>query len=262
MNCRSIILICSLLVTGLLCGAGCTSSEAPAVEPITVSQVPTVASPETSVPPATSSPVPVTSPTGVATPAVTVPADTPVPATTTLIARSYGTAALDHPRIVLQTFVKEGTSFNIPNCAMKEVFPQAAGDPAYGIRQKPPKLVLLTDDEINAFIDTYADKSRLYPKNEKYVDPNSIGSPACAGVPANPEWNFIRINATFIPRNVHPGEYDIGFNLNKGDVVITQVRINQTFIIDETVILVRYIPLKVEEMDAFDNVELVFARRD
>jgi hypothetical protein len=45
-------------------------------------------------------------------------------------------------------------------------------------------------------------------------------------------------------------------------VVITQVRINQTFIIDETVILVRYIPLKVEEMDAFDNVELVFARRD
>jgi hypothetical protein len=149
--------------------------------------------------------------------------------------------------------------FDIPDCGMREVFPQAAGDPGYGIRQPVPQLVLLTEEEIDAFIDAH--QSNRYPDNERHVDPTTIGGPACAGVPANPTWNFVRVNATLMPRNARPGDYDIGINVRSRGDVAAQVRLNRTFILDQPVVLVQYIPLRVDEMDAFDSIELVFAKK-
>jgi hypothetical protein len=144
---------------------------------------------------------------------------------------------------------------------MREAFPQVAGDPDYGIQKKVPKLVMLTPEEIDEFQNRYSSRSGQYPDTERYLDPNSIGGARCAGVPADPRWNFVRINATLIPRNARPGEYDIGINVRSHGTIIGQMRMNRTFIIEEPVIFVRYIPLKLEEMDAFDSIEMVFSRR-
>jgi hypothetical protein len=169
---------------------------------------------------------------------------------------------MSDPRIVLLTYDKECMAFNIPDCGMRVAFPQAAGDFGYGIRQPVPKLLMLTEEEIGAFTDTYSIVDKRYPDSERRIDPNAIGGASCAGVPANPVWNFVRVNATLMPRNGRPGEYDIGINFRSRRDVIAQVTMNQTFILDQPVIIVRYIPLKVEEMDAFNSIGLVFARRE
>jgi hypothetical protein len=169
---------------------------------------------------------------------------------------------MDNPRIEFFAIKKESMPFDIPACGMLAAFPQAAGDPGYGIRQPVPKLILLPETEIENFLDTYEDRVTRYPDNERYIDPNTIGGPACAGVPATPYWNFVRINATFIPRNARPADYDIGFDIISHGVEIEQLRMNKTFILDEPVILVLYIPLRVDEMDAFESIRPVFARRE
>jgi hypothetical protein len=264
-NMNGIVVTCSVLVIGLLCCAGCTSTEAPetpvpAVPQATIIQTSTVTTAD-SVPAATPPAAPIIPATADATPAISTPVGTPVPVTPTWIQESYGKDAMSDPRIVLLTFDKECMAFDIPDCGMRVAFPQAAGDPGYGIRQPVPKLLMLTEEEIDAFTDTYSIVDKRYPDSERRIDPNAIGGASCAGVPANPVWNFVRVNATLMPRNARPAEYDIGINVRSRRDVIAQVTMNRTFILDQPVIIVRYIPLKVEEMDAFDSIGLVFARR-
>jgi hypothetical protein len=190
-----------------------------------------------------------------------VPTGIPVPSATKWIPTSTGRDAMDEPRIALLSFVKECKPYNLPDCGMREAFPQIAGDSGYGIRQKAPKLAMLTPEDIEAFEKTYASRTGVYPDTERYIDPNTLGGARCAGVPADPRWNFVRINATLIPRNPRPGEYDIGINVRSRGTIIEQLRMNRTFVIEEPVTFVRYIPLKLDEMEAFDSIELVFSRR-
>jgi len=207
-------------------------------------------------------PAPLTATTGTepATTAIT-PLATPVPVTPTWIPKAYGRDAVDEPQVLLLSFVKEAKYYDIPDCGMRVAFPEVAGDPLYGIRQKDPKLVMFTHEEIDTFEKTYESHPAISSGSERYIDPNSIGGASCAGVPAYPKWNFIRINATLIPRNARPGEYDIGINVRSHGTVIAQLRMNRTFALEHPVIFVRYVPLKLEEMDAFDSIELVYARR-
>ncbi len=262
MQTRGFDLICLLLAASLLWTAGCITPQEPAGA---LNDTPHLI-PESWAPPTGTTVAVAEVPTGFFGPAVSpllmTQNETPVPVSPTRIPRLYGKEAMDNPRIELYTVKKESMPFEIPDCGMRTVFPQAAGDPGYGIRQPVPKLLLLPEEEIENFLDTYDDKVTRYPDNERHIDPNAIGGPACAGVVATPFWNFVRINATFIPRNARPADYDIGFDIISHGVEIEQLRMNRTFILDEPVILVLYIPLRVDEMDAFDSIRPVFARRD
>lgn len=262
MNSCTTRLAFAILVTGMLFCAGCTSLQGPEKTGTTSPQAAPVTPPAAEISTAATTVVPVLTTTGLTVPATITPELTQVPVTTpTWIPKSYGRDAAGDPQIVLLTFVKEYFIFDIPNCAMREVFPEAAGDPAYGMRQPVPKLVMIPDHEISTFIRAHAGEYAQDPNPHLHVDPNTIGSPACAGTVANPKWNFVRINATLMPRNARPGEYDIGINVRSRGVIIDQIRLNRSFAIDRPVIIAGYVPLRLDETDAFDSIDLAFARR-
>ena len=253
--------LCILLCAALL-SAGCTTAPvpvgitAPAQQPVTVTQ--TQAASVTIMPPADTT----------ATPRVPVQ-ETPVvaaspvslAATPAWIQRTSSDDSGSDPYIDRLRFVKEYLVFDTPDCGMQSAFPAIAGDRPYGIRQPVPRLILLTDDDILSFIRANAGAYADDPNNEFHVDPNAIGGPACSGLPVNPKWNVILINATVIPRNARPGEYDIGFNVRSKGVVVEQMRMNATFVLDEPVIISRWVPLRLDEMDDFESIEMVFMRK-
>jgi hypothetical protein len=258
----SVIILSLILAAGLLCSTGCTTLQEPAgVLNDTPYDIPESLTPPTGTPGVVTE-MPPGFPGPVVSPLLPTQNETQGPATPTRIPRLYGKDAMDNPRIELFAVKKESMTFDIPDCGMRAAFPQAAGDPGYGIRQPVPKLLLLDEEEIENFFATYEDTVTRYPDNERYVDPLAIGGPACSGVVATPFWNFVRINATFIPRNARPGEYDIGFDIISHGVEIEQLRMNRSFVLDDPIILVLYIPLRVDEMDAFDSIRPVFARRE
>jgi hypothetical protein len=240
----------------LLFCAGCTSPpDSPATE------VPVSPPPAAQISPVLTTAIQVPETTVAAVPATT-PEVIPVVATPTWIPKTYGRDTLDNPQIVLLTFRKECFIFDIPDCAMREVFPEAAGDPAYGIRQPVPKLVMIPGDEMGAFLRAHAGEYANDPDVHLHVDPASIAGTACTGgASGSPKWNFVRINATLIPRNARPGEYEIGINIRSRGIVIEQLRLNRSFEIDRPVIIVGYVPLRLDETDLFDTIDLVFARR-
>lgn len=251
-----------LLVAGLVFSAACISPGSPGDTGFFSKQPDGMGTLVPTAPPGAPIASPFPTPPGTTTKNVSAqPEVTGSPVTTPTIPKSYGRDAADEPQIILLKFVRNGVAYDIPDCGMRVAFPQAAADPDYGIRKKTKKLVLVTPEEIEAFEKTYAVYPGQFGDTERHVDPGTIGGARCAGVPANPVWNFIRVNATFIPRNARPGEYDIGINLRYHGEVVEQVRMNQTFVLDQTVVFIRYIPLKVDEMDLFDNIELVFSRR-
>jgi hypothetical protein len=259
MNMNRSGLICTLFLFCLVFLAACT----------TPGQPPAAVTPAVPAP-VTGTPVPVLSPAVQVTiplPATTTvntssaPAGAAVNTTVTWIEQAYGRDAADEPQIVLQNFARKALVFDIPDCGMREAFPQAAGDPLYGIRQPIPKLTAVTEDDIHAFYKAYAKDYHEDSDLQYFIDPNAIGGARCNGVPADPKWNFVRFNATLVPRNARPADYDIGINFRYHGNVVGQVRVNATFIIDKPVFLIRYIPLKNNELDAFDSIGLVFARK-
>ncbi|MDO9323674.1 MAG: hypothetical protein Q7T80_01825 [Methanoregula sp.] len=144
---------------------------------------------------------------------------------------------------------------------MRTIFPQAANDTTYGIRQRVPKLIALSDDQINLFTQGFWETNTEDPSFNRSVESFLLGGSWCSGVPAYPTWNVVRINATLIPRNGNPADYTIGINVKSHGSVIEQFKINQTLIIDQPVFIARYVPLKTEEMDSFDGIEMVFLKK-
>jgi hypothetical protein len=261
MNMHRFIFFCMVLLSGLVFCAACTSSDTQGGTGIPTEQVTRIGTPVTSVSPSGPGPSLTPASAAVTDQSTPVPQETTVKVTTPWIQKAYGKNALDDPRIVLEKLTKKSMAFDIPDCGMRQVFPEAAADPAYGIRQPSPRLVMLTEDRITAFFQAYAKNTAGDPNLEPYIDPNTIGGAQCNGVPGNPKWNFVRINATLIPRNARPSEYGIGINLKSGDTVVDQLALNATLVLEQPVFVVRYIPLKTEEMDAFDSMEMVFLRK-
>ncbi len=136
---------------------------------------------------------------------------------------------------------------------MKEVFPEAAQDPGYGIRQPEPELIALSPDQMDAF---------LQKLPEGYNGEASLaGGDGCAAAPMSPGWNFVKIEGTIIPRNARPAEYDIGINVSSRGRVIDQIRMTETLTLEQPFSFERYVPLRSDEMDLFDGIGLVFGRK-
>lgn len=264
MKLRYLLPVTIFLALCLAAAAGCIEPQPPAVPATTAVTMPVTAPALTNptlpatIPPVTTVP-PVSSP---AAPVILSPTTTtPIPVTPTLIPKAQGRDTLDDPRIGRMSFEKEWLPFDIPDCAMRAEFAEIAGNPGYGIRQKEPELILLPDATMSTFLRKYAGRYADEPNPVAYITPAEIGGTACSTGLGNPKWNFVMVNTSLVPRNARTAEYDIGLNIRSRGTIIEQIRLNRTFTIDRPVEIAGFIPLKVEETEFFDSIDLVFARR-
>jgi hypothetical protein len=148
---------------------------------------------------------------------------------------------------------------------MRVAFPDAAGNPDYGLASGSPALTAFTEDQILTFIRAnirpYGEDRWVTPYLEHHIDPAAIGGSRCAGATASPTWNFILVNASLMPRNARPADYDIGLNIRSHGRVVAQVKLNRTLVLDEPVVYGLFVPLRTDQMDSFDGVEMVFAKK-
>lgn len=263
MNVSPRIILCIILVTGFVLSAGCaslpsaggaaTATRTPAQTEVTTVPLP-VASPGDTPVPATT-----TGPFG------TTPSLTPS-TTATWIPKSSGESAADDPQIVLLQFAKGYFNAEIPDCGMRMAFPQVANNTGYGIVEPHTTLTAFSANEMISFLKANAreyasDPRDVDPAITNYIDPNTLGGAQCAGVPASPTWNFVRIDATIMPRNGRPADYDIGISVRSKGKVTAQLKLSRTLTIDKPVTYELYVPLKMIEMDRFDSIEMVFYKK-
>ena len=193
-------------------------------------------------------------------------ATTQTPAQSTTQTRVYPTyGATGDPRIIILEFRKEYFNADLPDCGMRASFPEAAADPDYGISGRNGKLVAFTEDQMRDFLMANAVKTVQEIRADRfitnYLDPATLGGPACSGTVSTPTWNFVLINATIMGRNARPSEYAIGFNVRSKGNVVAQIRADRNLSLDEPAFFALYVPLKTEETDLLDSVEMVFARK-
>lgn len=264
MNANGIVPVCIILVCGLVFCAGCMSSRSPdstiaATLPTTLIETP-VAPIATTAPPASL----VSTPAGAASPTPGERPTLPVATTTWIQEPSVEEKATD-PQILVLAFVRNYFKSDLPDCGMKASFPQVANEAGYGILQPVPRLTLLSEGQVLAFLEANAKPNvvvdGITPYVDQVIDPYMLGGSRCAGVPISPTWNVILINATLMPRNARPADYDIGINVRSQGRVVEQLRLNQTLIIDQPVIFAWFVPMKTEEMALFDSIELVFHKK-
>jgi hypothetical protein len=139
---------------------------------------------------------------------------------------------------------------DIPGCDMKELFPAFANDPAYGIEQPVPKLSTLSAAEMRTFI---RDHIIGYNENSRFK-----GSYSCQGVSMSPNWNFAEIHASLTPRNARPARYEISLIMKSRGKNITVFTTQENLIPDQSFTLVRYIPMKTDEMELLDIPYVTF----
>lgn len=254
-----------LLLTLLILSAGCSSvspsgsngGTIPTLAPVATTAAMAAAG---QVEPTVVNPIP-TEPAAIITPATAhTPAQSPTP---TRVYPTYG--ATGDPRIIVLEFRKEYFNADLPDCGMRASFPEAAADPAYGISGRNGKLVAFTEDQMRDFLMTNAVKTVQEIRADRfitnYIDPATLGGPACSGTVSTPTWNFVMINATIMGRNARPSEYAIGFNVRSKGNVVAQIRADRNLSLDEPAFFALYVPLKTEETELFDSVEMVFARK-
>jgi hypothetical protein len=251
-----------LLLGMLILSAGCSSVSPPPGTAGTTTTLGPVASP-TSAGQAT---FPVATPATTETPAIITPATGQTPAlslTPTWVYPTYD--ATGDPRIIVLEFRKEYFNADLPDCGMRASFPEAAADPAYGISGRNGKLVAYTEDQMRVFLRENAIKTTNEIRADRfitdYIDPATLGGPACSGTVSTPTWNFVLINATIMGRNARQSGYAIGFNVRSKGNVVAQIRADRNLTLDEPAIFALYVPLKTTETELFDGVEMVFARQ-
>jgi hypothetical protein len=236
------ILVVSLLLFSMV-STGCTSPASPAVTPVAPRPTTRMGTETPALPAA----LPAAPPAPAAAAATTIAPAPPSPAATRGTEYFSEADVPDNPWTENLEFTRSYYPFTIPDCAMRTVFPEVAQDPGYGIRQPVPELTALSPERMDAFLQTYPDGY------------NSLAG--CAAAPIGPGWNFVKIEGTIMPRNARPAEYDIGINVRSRGRVIAQFRMNETLTLEQPFSFERYVPLRSDEMELFDSIELVFSRK-
>lgn len=253
---------CVLFLALLLLSAGCIAGSGDGESPVVTATAVPDAPVSTTVLVTLSVPALPPAETAAVTTAGSHVSSTTAPAATWVVP-TYG--ATGDPRIIVLNFQKEYFNANLPDCGMRMFFPDAAMDPNYGIAGRQGTLVAYSEEDIIRFLETTAvtnvttvDAGR---RITDYIEPATVGGPACSGTVSNPTWNFILINATIMGRNALPAEYAIGFNVRSKGVVVAQIRADRNLTFDTPAIFALYVPLKTTEMERFDSVEMVFVRK-
>jgi hypothetical protein len=141
-------------------------------------------------------------------------------------------------------------SFDIPGCDMKEIFPAFANDPEYGIEQPDPKLSTVSSAEMRTFVRDYTERSS---ENSPFK-----GIYGCKGVVMSPNWNFAEISAVFTPRNARPATYEISLIMRAKGKNSTVFTTRENLTPDQRTALVRYVPMKTNEIEFLDRADIVF----
>ncbi len=141
---------------------------------------------------------------------------------------------------------------DIPGCDMKELFPAYANDPAYGIEQPVPKLSTIAESEMRTFV---RDHTLLGSESSAFK-----GSFSCKGVSMSPDWNFAQIHATITPRIAKSATYEISYIMKSRGKNITVFTSQETLTPDQPLNLVRYIPMKLDEMELLDIPYVTFTQ--
>jgi hypothetical protein len=239
-----VAVILLLLVSGcVFVTAGCIAAKSPAsatpVPPPTTGIGAALVSGTLPVPPQVSATVA----TATSVIGATMPA-TPVPSPAPPSGYSTNADVPDNPWMENLDFIRSYFPFTVPGCRMNESFPEIAR--GYGIRQPVPALIALSPDQMDAFLQE---------------SPGPAGSAVCAAAPGDPGWNFVKIEGTILPRNARPAEYVIGINVRSRGRIIAQFSFSEALRPGEPVSFERYVPLRSDEMDLFDSIELVFYKK-
>jgi hypothetical protein len=155
----------------------------------------------------------------------------------------------DNPWLQYLVFTRSYFPFTVPDCTMKELFPELALDPGYGIRQPVPRLTVLSADRMDTFIAEYANGN-----------PNPPTSTGCVAAPAGRDWNFVKIDGIVVPRNARPAGYDSLLEVRSQGRIIAGFRSGETLVPGQPYSFTWYVPLRTDEMDLFDSIELLFHR--
>ncbi len=179
MNVNGTLFVCIILVTGLVLSAGSLSTKPPdnkssitnPSSPITTmaSVVPSFTVPEVL--------VPITTGTAIVT--RTVPETVPVTVTASWIQKSSEANSIDDPKIVILSFDRDYFRIPVPDCGMKVVLPLVANDTKYGIKQPVPKLIALSEDQFNGFLNTFEGNYTGEVSSSSFFDPALLGLPVC-----------------------------------------------------------------------------------
>jgi hypothetical protein len=169
--------------------------------------------------------------------------------TTPTVEPSLRTREID-PYVNSIGFTSYYFSFDIPGCDMNEIFPAFANDPEYGIEQPVPKLSTISAAEIRAFIRDHTMRSS---ENSPFK-----GSYSCQGVSMSPNWNFAEISAAITPRNARPATYEISLIMRAKGQNITVFTTRENLTPDQRIALVRYIPMKTDEIELLDRADITF----
>jgi hypothetical protein len=237
---KKITSILVFLLLAIILAAGCTG---PASPDATVAGTPiTVSTPVTGTP---------------ATPAVAEPVPTEKrirsdpPRTLEVTVTTTPQMAIDDPYTEYLNIRKRTFDSPLPNCFMQTAFPGLLKDP-YGINQVEPKLTIISEDDYLTFV-------------RKNTEGNAENSPlktpsVCQGTAAEPTWNFIEVKMILEARNVHPNTYIITQNIVSGEKVVAKFPTTRQLSLGEKVTLVGYIPMKSDEVNQFDDLELTYIR--
>lgn len=230
-------LILMISIAALLLAAGCTTPAGPVTPQTTAPVTPGDTLPVTVSP----SPAPLPSGTAVSLP----PED---PGYTTQATR----VAADDPYTEYFHIRKRTFNFPLPDCFMRNAFPAISWD-NYGIRQVAPALAVVSEDDYYTFL-------------RRHTEGNAESTPlktpaACAGSGPGPTWNFVAVQFTVAPRNIRAADYAVTGNVLSDGKIVAKVETVKRMVLDEKVTFVWYIPVRTDELDLFDTLQISYARR-
>jgi hypothetical protein len=255
-----VCLIICLMMCCFYLSTGCTTSNIPEKS----SPFPTALTTTVNESPVISTTISISPPTFVTinTPAINTPAThTPATHTPTLTVSTIATpvplttmlAGPSDPFV--QAFSLNKYDYGISDCIMKQVFPDIALDPDYGIHSDHPKLVGLSNETWTAFYQDYTTG-----KNTGQSQTFSISK--CENVPISDSttWDFAMVYATLTPRNARPSEYSIIISINANNKDVAQLITTETLTLDQTIKISSWIPIKRTEIDALGTPQIYFNR--
>jgi uncharacterized membrane protein len=141
----------------------------------------------------------------------------------------------------------ETYKYGIPECIMKQEFPDIVNDPNYGINSAHPTLVGLSDQKWNAF---YSDWSNWKTTGLS----QTFNFSACQNESISENttwvaWDVVYVGARIIPRNGNPSDYTIILTLRAEGKSDAQIIINKTLTIDQPITIESQIPMRRSEID-------------
>lgn len=146
--------------------------------------------------------------------------------------------------------------YSIPECIMKQVFPDIVNDPDYGIDSDHPTLVGLSPQKWDAFYRDWSTWKKTGPSQTFSVS-------ECQNVLISENttwtaWDVAYVGARIIPRNGNPSDYTLILTLSEEGKRGAQIITNKTLTMDQPITIEHWIPLRRSEIDTLGIPSITF----